>query len=86
MQPKGYKIEDASKDFHTYAVEWSQKKLIWYYDDKKIRTSRRGTKAFIYPMHIIINLEISKMKGMDLSKIILPNTFEIDYVRVYKRK
>ena len=85
MQPKTYKRKNASIGFHTYAVEWTEKKMIWYYDHKKIRTTRRGRKTMIHPMHIIINLEISEMKGMDLSKIILPNTLEVDYVRVYKR-
>ena len=86
MQPKSYKREDASKDFHVYAVEWSSKRIKWYYNHKKIRSSRRGTKAMIYPMHIIINLEVSKVKGMDVTKAIFPNSLEVDYVRVYQKK
>jgi len=86
MQPKGYKIADASKNFHIYAVEWTPKKIIWYYDNKKIRSSRRGAKFFNYKMHIIINLQISTMKGMKPKHAIFPSNFEIDYVRVYKRK
>lgn len=85
MQPKSYIKEDASADFHIYAVEWTEKKISWYYDNQKIRSSRRGTKAMIYPMHIIVNLEISNTKEMDLSKIKLPNALEVDYVRVYKK-
>ena len=87
MQPKSYKMKvDASEGFHTYAVEWTQKKIKWFYDGRKIKTSRRGVKYLTYKMHIIINNEISNIKGMDLSKAIFPNYFEIDYVRVYKRK
>ena len=86
MQPKSYKIADASKDFHTYALEWTPKKIIWYYDNQKIRTSRRGVKYFKHKMHIIINLHVSKFKGMILEDAIFPNFYEIDYVRVYRRK
>lgn len=85
-QAKGYKIEDASTDFHTYAAEWTKKKIIWYYDNKKIRSSRVGSKYFIYKMHIMINLGISTFKGMDITKAVLPNYLEIDYVRAYKFK
>lgn len=86
MQPKNHKIDDASADFHTYAIEWTPKKIIWYYDNKKIRSSRRGVKKMIYPMHIIINNEVSDFKEMDLSNATFPNYFEIDYVRVYQKK
>ena len=87
MQPKAYKMRvDASADFHTYAVEWTPKKIIWYLDNEKIKTSRQGMKFFNYKMHIIINNEISNTNDMNLEEAIFPNFFEIDYVRVYKRK
>ncbi len=87
MQPKGYRMKvDASADFHTYAVEWTAKKIRWYMDGKKIKTSRKGMKYLIYPMHIIINNEVSNTHGMNLEEAIFPNYFEVDYVRVYKRK
>jgi len=85
MQPKNTKIDDASEDFHTYAMEWTPKKITWYYDNKKIRSTKKGVKKMIYPMHIIINLEVSTFKEMKLSDAHFPNYFEIDYVRVYKK-
>lgn len=85
-QPKTYKMDvDASDDFHTYAIEWTAKKIKWYYDNKKIKTSRRGRKHLKYPMHIIINNEVSDFKKMNLNEAIFPAYFEIDYVRVYKK-
>ncbi len=87
MQPKGYKMKvDASADFHTYAVEWTPEKIVWYLDNKKIKTSRQGMKYFTYKMHIIINNEVSNTNDMILENAIFPNYFEIDYVRVYKKK
>ncbi len=86
MQPKGYKMKvDASDGFHVYAVEWTKKKIKWFCDNKRIKTSRRGRKYLDKKMHIIINNEVSDWNKMDLNDIILPNYFEIDYVRVYKK-
>ncbi|MGB0882231.1 MAG: glycoside hydrolase family 16 protein [Vicingaceae bacterium] len=86
MQPKGYKMKvDAADDFHVYAVEWSERKIKWFYDGKRIKTSRRGRKYLDKKMHIIINNEVSDWNDMDLNDIVLPNYFEIDYVRAYKK-
>ncbi|MDT8411260.1 MAG: glycoside hydrolase family 16 protein [Vicingaceae bacterium] len=85
-QTKNYKIDDdASEGFQTYAVEWTPKKIIWYYNNKKFRTARRGVKTMNFPMHIIISNAVSEMKEMNLEEAIFPNYFEIDYVRVYQR-
>jgi beta-glucanase (GH16 family) len=87
MQPKGYMMKEAaSDDFHTYAVDWSRKKIVWYFDGKKIKTSRRGMRYLKYKMHMIINNEVSRTNDMDMEKATIPNYFEVDYVRVYKRK
>jgi hypothetical protein len=37
-------------------------------------------------MHLIINNEVSDFKEMKLEDAVFPNYFEIDYVRVYKKK
>lgn len=87
MQPKGKKVKaDLSNDFHVYAVEWGKKKIKWYFDNKRIKTSRRGVKYFTYNMHIIINSQLSDDNEMDLNKGVFPNYCEVDYVRAYKRK
>lgn len=87
MQPKGKKVKgNLSQDFHTYAVEWSEKKIKWYFDNKRIKTSRRGVKYFTYKMHIIINSQLCNDNGMDVNDGVYPNYNEIDYVRAYKRK
>ena len=87
MEPKRVKMKvDASDDFHIYAIDWQKNKLIWYYDNKRVKTSRRGLRYFKYKMHIIINNEISYMNDMNLEDAIFPNYFEIDYVRAYKKK
>jgi len=83
MQPKNTKIDDASEDFHTYAMEWTPKKITWYLDNKKIKTSRQGMKFFNYKMHIIVSVGVSDVNEMNLKDAIFPNALEVDYVRVY---
>jgi len=85
-QTKKSKINNASEGFYTYAVEWNQKKIKWFYNGRRMKTSRRGVKSLIYKMHIIISLGVNERKGMILKNAIFPNYFEIDYVRVYKKK
>lgn len=83
---KNYLVHDASELFHIYAIAWKKNKITWFYDNKKVKTIRRGVKNQKFPMHIIINLEISRIKNMNLDQAIFPNYFEIDYVRVYKKQ
>lgn len=87
MQPKSFNSKkDGADDFHIYAIEWSNKKIKWFYDNKRIKTSRRGSKYFNDEMHLIINSQLSDAKGMDLNEGVFPNYYEIDYVRVFKKK
>jgi len=85
-QTKNYKIDaNSSTDFQIYAIEWTPKKISWYYNNKKFRTIKKGVKSMVFPMHIIISNAVSEMKGMNLDEAIFPNYFEIDYVRVYQK-
>lgn len=87
MQPKRTNTKkDGADDFHIYAVEWSRKKIRWFYDNKRIKTSRKGRKYFNYKMHLIINSQLNDENGMDLNDGVFPNYYEIDYVRAYRRK
>jgi len=86
MQPKNYKRDNLANGFHTFAVEWTPKKIIWYYDDKKMRSSKRGVKFMPYKMHIIINLEVGGWNESNVENATFPNNLEVDYVRVYKQK
>jgi beta-glucanase (GH16 family) len=86
MQPKGFKLDEASEDFHIFALEWTPKKLVWYYDNEKVRTTRRALKYFDVPMHIIINNRVGGYSRANLPEAKFPNALEVDYVRAYQRK
>lgn len=86
MDPRGHRVLDVSEDFHTYAWEWTEKKMKIYYDNMLVRVySNPKTLAhFRTPMHIIIGNGIHVEQGPE--NAIYPTYHEVDYVRVYKKK
>ena len=79
-----YDGPDFSQDFHTFAVEWSPRRLIWYIDDVE---RRRHTNNYVpaEPMHILANLAVGgSWPGSPDENTPFPSYFEIDYIRVYQ--
>jgi beta-glucanase (GH16 family) len=86
------KIPDASDAFHVYALEWDDKHLDFFVDDKKYFTyTNEGSGSDAWPydrdQFLILNLAIGGAwggtKGIDDS--CFPQKYYIDYVRVYQR-
>ena len=84
-------LKDPHKDFHIYAVEWTEDEMDWFLDDKKvfsIKNDGSGPDAwpFDQPFYVILNLAFGgawgASKGVD--KDSLPQKFYIDYVRVFQ--
>ena len=78
-------------DFHVYAIEWFPDHIDWYMDAKKVFTytnEKTGVAAWPFdkPQYLILNLAFGGdwggSKGINLAS--LPQTFLIDYVRVYE--
>jgi beta-glucanase (GH16 family) len=78
-------------DFHVYAIEWFPDHIDWYMDAKKVFTytnEKSGVAAWPFdkPQFLILNLAFGGdwggQKGVAISS--LPQTFMIDYVRVYQ--
>lgn len=78
-------INDFSKDFHTYRVDWEQGLIVWYVDD--VETARlEGDQVSDEQMYIIANLAVGgNFPGPADSTTVFPAKFEIDYIRVYQR-
>lgn len=71
------------KEFHTYALEWSQNELRWYFDGKIIR--RKSNDHFYVPMRVSLTTEtFPNWVGLP-SRSELPAAMEVDYIRVYKQ-
>jgi beta-glucanase (GH16 family) len=85
-------VADASEAFHVYAIEWDERKIDFFVDDRKYFTyTNEGTGRDAWPFdreqYLILNLAIGGdwggQKGID--DRIFPQRCTIDYVRVYRR-
>ncbi len=81
------RIPDASKNYHTYGVDWEPNKLTYYFDGYPIWVVKSD---FVCdkPRFIIINLAISYpgVFGETVNKnTVFPSSFDLDYVKVFKR-
>lgn len=89
------RIPDFSKEFHTYVLEWDAEYMRILIDDKEVGRIQidsakysNGDNPLLTPCYIIMNTAIGgsgtwPVKADDPSQY--PVTFEIDYVRYYKR-
>ncbi len=88
----GGTIKDStiSKRFHLYAVEWSKQKIDFYFDDIKYHTfiidsaaSLKGN-SFRKDFYLLLNFAMGAKWPGPIDDKVLPQQFEVDYVRVYE--
>jgi len=84
---------DWTQDFHTFGMAWSPTEIIYYVNGQETR--RITDQESVIPnqsMYIIANLAVggnwpgSPTEHPNYSPAQFPATFEIDYIRAYKRK
>ena len=77
-------VANLTKEFHTYAVEWDEAKITWFIDGKERFHSASGVPH--QPMYLAISLAVGgEVAKWPDSTTPFPATFEVDYVRIYKR-
>lgn len=86
-------IASAESDFHVYAVEWTPDYIHAYVDGERYfefandNQGNKDTWTFNVPFYLKLNLawggNWGGAQGVDESK--LPATYEIDYVRVFRK-
>lgn len=88
--PPGQKLSD---DFHVYAVEWEPGAARFYLDANLFATFTSaqwpagGTWVFDHSFFIILNVAVGgDWPGSPDATTVFPQTMQVDYVRVYKRK
>jgi beta-glucanase (GH16 family) len=83
-----YNIAD---DFHSYAIEWEDDQIRWYYDGaeyfKVSRSDLNGQKwVFDQPFFIILNLAMGgTLPGPIGLETKFPAQMFVDYVRIYQK-
>jgi beta-glucanase (GH16 family) len=93
---KSYSLPDGAPfadDFHLYAVEWEPKAIRWYVDGALYHTltpaslPRGATWVFDHPFFMLLNLAVGgNWPGSPDATTVFPQTLQVDYVRVYRRR
>jgi beta-glucanase (GH16 family) len=83
-------VDSLRDEFHTYAIEWEQDEIRWYFDDQQFfkLTSADVPDAWIFdqPFFIILNVAVGgTFPGYPDSKTVFPQSMLVDYVRVYQK-
>lgn len=79
-----FKGKDFSKDFHTFALEWSPQHLIWSIDG--VERFRTDSNIPNEEMYLYANTAIGgNWPGSPDASTIFPVSYVIDYFRVYKK-
>jgi len=86
---QAYNIAD---DFHTYAIEWDENQITWFYDGEPYHTVTRedvGSRPWVFdqPFFFILNLAVGgTLGGMVSPQTVFPAQYLVDYVRVYDKQ
>jgi hypothetical protein len=77
------KVEDIGEGFHTFAVEWTPEKYAFFIDGLKYYEIKEAISHI--DEYIILSFEPAHSLE-DLKGATLPDSYIIDYVKVYKKK
>ncbi len=84
---------DVTEDFHTYALEWDEFEIRWYFDGQLYAMQNSWSSTadnggpgapFNQPFHVLLNLAVGgNFPGSPNGTTPFPATMEVDWVRVY---
>lgn len=83
---------DIADDFHTYAIEWDEDQITWFYDDVAYNTYTRsdvGDREWVFdqPFFVILNLALGgQLPGPIGLDTVFPTQYLVDYVRVLQQE
>ena len=84
-------VTKAATEFHVYALEWTSQYMKFYVDGKLHLTFNNDGKGYDHwpfdaPFYLKFNMAWGGNMGGKTDENGLPATFEVDYVRVFKKK
>lgn len=81
--------EKLSQDFHTYAIEWNEEQIKWFFDGEQyysLNIQSGAMNEFDAPFFVILNIAVGgNWPGSPNSSTEFPQTMKVDYVRVYQK-
>ncbi len=84
IKAKHIKGPDFSKNFHTIGIEWDSRKIVWYFDNMRIFTSRKEIPHV--GLRMIVNLAVGgEWPGHPNNDTQFPAALEVDYIRVFQK-
>jgi len=81
---KRVRIPGVSEGWHLFALEWNEDEYVFYVDGVETWRTQAGGVSQV-PSYIKLTEEIDSWGG-DITKAQLPDTFVVDYVRVYDHR
>jgi len=91
QKSKGLSLDDLSKAFHVYSVEWTAETISFFIDEKKyhvFNNDHKGSEGWPFDkdFHLLLNIAVGGNWGgkFGVDDKIFPQKMEIDYVRVYQ--
>jgi beta-glucanase (GH16 family) len=80
-----YPAPDLSATFHTLAVEWDKSKIVWFIDGRETMRSTEGIPQ--QAMFLLVDLAVGgALDKAPSERTTFPASFDIDYIRVYRRR
>lgn len=75
-------------DFQVYSMEWDEKKIVIFVNSVALNTFDVQLAGDIYnkSQYLLLNLALGGDWGGEIDDSIFPVHYEIDYVRIYKKK
>ena len=83
-------VSEPWNDFHIYAIEWDEKQITFFADGLQysvLNIDDAGTgpdNPFRQPQYLLLNFALGGSWGGEIDDSMLPQKYEIDYVRVYE--
>jgi beta-glucanase (GH16 family) len=83
--PSVIHIADASAEFHTYAVDWEDDDITWYFDGAEV--ARKPTPSDMHtPMYLLVNLAVGgNWPGSPDASVRFPAVLAIQWIHAYRR-